>query len=314
MIPLFEQKVFSKSYAIKTIFAQNSVLVLTKQILYMYNLLEVRYVDVDVLWVADHIAYAVEAHTHEFYHMIMCKQKGGKICIGDSEYRAKNDYIYFVKPGELHSMTRGSDMRLIEIKFFVNDAVLNRHLSNVPGEFQLDDVIFMKSILHQVVAEGLGNDLYSNDAANCALKLFLAHIVRKFDNNSVSELSGKDNHALLAGISGYEKSNGDVMILNLERYIQHNLRREITLTELADKVGFNKTYFVKRFKILFGMPPMQFVNSQRLEMARRLLTTTDMSVSEIAETAGFRTLHYFSRAFKNNTGISPTEYYKKYRM
>jgi AraC-like DNA-binding protein len=104
------------------------------------------------------------------------------------------------------------------------------------------------------------------------------------------------------------------MILNLERYIKDNLDREITLTELADKVGFNKTYFVKRFKILWGMPPMQFVNNQRLEIARRLLTTTDMSVSEIAEITGFRTLHYFSRAFKHNTGISPSEYYKKYRM
>ena len=104
------------------------------------------------------------------------------------------------------------------------------------------------------------------------------------------------------------------MILNLERYIKDNLDREITLTELADKVGFNKTYFVKRFKILWCMPPMQFVNNQRLEIARRMLTTTDMSVSEIAEATGFRTLHYFSRAFKRNTGISPTEYYKKYRL
>ena len=280
----------------------------------MYNLLEVRYVDVDVLWVADHIAYAVEAHTHEFYHMIMCKQKGGKIYIGENEYKAKNDYIYFVKPGELHSMTRGSDMRLIEIKFLVKDDTLNKHLAAVPQEFQLEDVLFMKSILQQIVAEGLSNDLYSSDAANSALKLFLAHTARKFDNNSVSVRDKSDNHAVLDNISGYEKSNGDIMILNLERYIQNNLHREITLTELADKVGFNKTYFVKRFKILWGMPPMQFVNSQRLEVARRLLTTTDMSVSEIAEVAGFRTLHYFSRAFKRNTGISPTEYYKKYRL
>ena len=287
---------------------------MTILIFYMYNLLEVRYVDVDVLWVADHIAYAVEAHTHEFYHMIMCKQKGGKIYIGENEYKAKNDYIYFVKPGELHSMTRGSDMRLIEIKFLVKDDTLNKHLAAVPQEFQLEDVLFMKSILQQIVAEGLSNDLYSSDAANSALKLFLAHTARKFDNNSVSVRDKSDNHAVLDNISGYEKSNGDIMILNLERYIQNNLHREITLTELADKVGFNKTYFVKRFKILWGMPPMQFVNSQRLEVARRLLTTTDMSVSEIAEVAGFRTLHYFSRAFKRNTGISPTEYYKKYRL
>ena len=270
--------------------------------------------EVDVLWVADHIAYSVEAHTHEFYHMILCRQKGGKIYICDNEYKAKNDFVYFVKPGELHSMTRGSDMRLIEIKFIVDDEGLNKHLSLVPQEFQLDDVIFMKTMLHQIVSEGLGDDIYSNEAANCALKLFLTHTARQFDNNSVSIRNSSDNHAVLGNISGYEKSNGDIMILNLERYIKDNLDREITLTELADKVGFNKTYFVKRFKILWGMPPMQFVNNQRLEIARRMLTTTDMSVSEIAEATGFRTLHYFSRAFKRNTGISPTEYYKKYRL
>ena len=270
--------------------------------------------DVDVVWVADHIAYGVEAHTHEFYHMIFCKQKGGKISIGDTVYKAKNDYIYFVKPGEMHSMTRGSDMRLIEIKFIVNDDVLNKYLCAVPHEFQLDDVIFMKSMLRQIVSEGLSNALYSNDAANSALKLFLAHTARMFDKNSVSVCDNGDNHVVLNNTSAYEKSNGDIMILKLEEYIQENLHREITLTELADKVGFNKTYFVKRFKILWGMPPLQFVNGQRLEMARRMLTTTEMPVSEIAEKSGFRTLHYFSRAFKHATGISPSEYRKKYRM
>ena len=94
--------------------------------------------------------------------------------------------------------------------------------------------------------------------------------------------------------------------------IEKNLHKELTLSELADKVGYNKTYLVKKTKLLWGMSPMQYVNSVRLEKAKQLLSSTDMSITEIAESIGFKCIHYFSRNFKRNVGITPSEYHKKY--
>ena len=63
-----------------------------------YVILEVKVVDINILWVADHIALTTEAHSHEFYHLIFCKKKGGKINVDNDVYTAKSDYVYLVKP------------------------------------------------------------------------------------------------------------------------------------------------------------------------------------------------------------------------
>lgn len=269
-------------------------------------------VDINILWVADHITFTTEAHTHEFYHLIFCKKKGGKINLGNDVYTAKSDYIYLAKPGVLHSMTIGSEMRLIEIKFIINDDAINKYLEKVPNEFQLNDVLFMKTMLFLIASEGINDNLYSKDAATSALKLFLTHVIRQFNNTC--HVKQQDADSKVINNTVHQKKNRDNMILGLEAYIEKNLHREITLTELADKVGYNKTYFVKRFKILFGISPMQFVNNMRLERAKQMLSSTDKSITEIAESIGFQCIHYFSRNFKHNIGVMPSEYRKKYRL
>lgn len=269
-------------------------------------------VDINILWVADHIAFTTEAHTHEFYHLIFCKKKGGKINVGNDVYTAKSDYVYLVKPRVLHSMTIGSEMRLIEIKFIINDEMINKYLERVPNEFQLSDVLLMKTMLLLIATEGINDKLYSNDAANSALKLFLTYVMRQFNNTCALKQEDINHKAINNNL--HEKKNRDIMILGLENYIENNLHREITLTELAHKVGYNKTYFIKRFKILFGISPMQFVNNLRLEKAKQMLSSTDKSITEIAESTGFQCIHYFSRNFKHNIGVMPSEYRKKYRL
>ncbi len=253
------------------------------------------------MWLNDHVACTTDAHTHDFYQLLYCRRKGGKIIIGDKTYNAKSDYVYLAKPGDLHAMTVGSQMWLVEIKFRVHNDELNEHLKNVPGEFQLSDVVFMKTMLILAAKEGLSNKPYSMDAANSALKLFLTYAAREFNK----DLSSGEN-------SSNSEKNADMIIVKLEAYVEKNIGREITLEELAAKAGYNKTYFVKKFKMIWATSPMQFVNDKRLEKAKLMLASTDMSITEISESTGYMCIHAFSRNFKRNVGITPTEYRKKY--
>ena len=77
--------------------------------------------DVQVLWVADHIAFDVGAHTHDFYQMAFCRKEGGTITIADKTYFAQKGYVYMMKSSIPHAMTKGDNMALIETKFLVTD-------------------------------------------------------------------------------------------------------------------------------------------------------------------------------------------------
>lgn len=63
-----------------------------------------------------------------------------------------------------------------------------------------------------------------------------------------------------------------------------------------------------------GTTPVQYINRMRLRKAKELLATTDKSITEIAMTAGFQSIHYFSRYFKEKERISPLLYRERHQQ
>jgi AraC-like DNA-binding protein len=94
-------------------------------------------------------------------------------------------------------------------------------------------------------------------------------------------------------------------------YIHVNYHKDVPVSALADYVGLERSYFSKLFNQTAGYSPQAYILRYRLEKARELLKTTGLSVGEISECTGFSDGFYFSRAFKNFTGLSPAAYRKQ---
>jgi len=77
---------------------------------------------------------------------------------------------------------------------------------------------------------------------------------------------------------------------------------------LAGIMHFHPNYFIKFFKRHMGTSPVHYIVRKRMEKSKLLLNLKDASITEIAEAAGFNDVSHFSKAFKNHTGFSPTEY------
>ena len=268
--------------------------------------------DIKVIWVADHSAFTVQNHTHEFYQLALCRKKGGTITIDGKAYEVMPDTVYLMKKGVMHGMERFDDMRLIEIKFLASGEELIKRLNLLPDAFSVSEFPFMKNMLIQAVKEGLNGKVYCNETASSALKIFFATAIREFIKDLPNENLDSQGNKVYYGKTGYV--NNDILILNLKPYIEENIHREITLQELADKVYFTPTYFIRRFKILWGVAPMKLVNKVRIEKAKQLLLNNELSVSQVARKCGYKSLHYFSRAFKQEEGISPTDYINSYAV
>jgi AraC family transcriptional regulator, arabinose operon regulatory protein len=89
-------------------------------------------------------------------------------------------------------------------------------------------------------------------------------------------------------------------------YIEENLSRELDVASLARVAKLQPSYFSEKFRKVFGLPPMRYVLLRRTEAAKRLLSQTRTSVSEIADRLGYSDLYQFSRSFKEQTGFSPS--------
>ena len=84
---------------------------------------------------------------------------------------------------------------------------------------------------------------------------------------------------------------------------------KITVSDVADRLGFERTYFSVIFKEKTGISPHAYLTSMRIAKAKKLLSENAYSVGEAAEAVGLDARN-FSRFFKRETGVSPKEYKK----
>jgi AraC family transcriptional regulator len=91
-------------------------------------------------------------------------------------------------------------------------------------------------------------------------------------------------------------------------YIEANLDRDIHLDQLATAAGLSAFHFAKLFKQSTGSSPHQYVLQRRLERATRLLHTSEMSLAEISQQAGFADQSHFANVFRRFMGLTPSRF------
>lgn len=84
--------------------------------------------------------------------------------------------------------------------------------------------------------------------------------------------------------------------------------------KLAFEMAMSASGLFRKFKALTGMAPVEFIQLSKLRNAAHLLKTSTMQIIEIAETSGFGDAKYFSKCFKLQFGVSPSEYRKKNQL
>jgi AraC family transcriptional regulator len=96
-------------------------------------------------------------------------------------------------------------------------------------------------------------------------------------------------------------------------YIEANLASEISLTDLAALSGLSANHFIRAFRAATQRTPYGYVVERRLLRVSEALQRSDLSLAEIALTAGFRTLSTLTNTFKRHYGVTPSAYRARVR-
>ncbi|MFX3633873.1 MAG: helix-turn-helix domain-containing protein [Candidatus Pristimantibacillus sp.] len=94
----------------------------------------------------------------------------------------------------------------------------------------------------------------------------------------------------------------------IQHYVENSLHTSIKLEQMAEAVHLHPNYFISYFKKHFGVSPLKYVNRKRTDRAKLLLSTTSLSVKEIADQTGFKETNHFTKFFRKETSLSPTDY------
>ncbi|MBR4179683.1 MAG: helix-turn-helix transcriptional regulator [Treponema sp.] len=149
-------------------------------------------------------------------------------------------------------------------------------------------------------------DSFSKHATKLAVVHAILLLMRRFNSSDALERSERRNDTDL-----YFSGSTGRKVQNVRRIINSNLENEISIEELAVKVNLNRTTMQKVFKEMYGLTINEYRTKARLQLAKNLLVSTQLSITEIAGRCGYANASKFSEVFKKSEGILPKNWRRK---
>jgi AraC-like DNA-binding protein len=105
---------------------------------------------------------------------------------------------------------------------------------------------------------------------------------------------------------------GNKRIAAIHEYLMNNYREEVDLKRLASMVNMVEGSLCRFFKMNTGLTVFEYLNQIKIEFACKLLMDNDLSVMEVCLDSGFNNLSHFNKQFRKTTGVTPSEYRKRF--
>jgi len=161
-------------------------------------------------------------------------------------------------------------------------------------------------------------NLYCTGSVNSLADLTVYFIQRYFNRHIASHVERHFFHEIRSSFEnsrtfietnvGTNNAHPDEDIVQTQIWLQDNYAREIKLQDLAEEFGMSTRTFNRRFKKATGTTPLLYLQNIRMNNAKDLLKTTNLSLSEIIFRVGYQDTAHFSELFKKKHGTTPSLY------
>ena len=176
--------------------------------------------------------------------------------------------------------------------------------------FSQKDTGSLMAMLHREITAGISDLMRDNGLS--VRELFRNERFRNLDlyaERSPADMREFAAHLYDAVLAELEFSADAASLVDaVKHYIRQNYREDLTRNDLADVVHITPNYLSKRFHSETGMSLREYINRLRVDEAKRLLLSTNATISEIASEVGFDNISYFSTVFRKQCGVSPIEW------
>ena len=260
---------------------------------------------VEVLWTARYDYkknWRLVPHAHDYFQMIYFLGGAGCLFLAHREYRVRPGDLFLIKPHTKHGLAPYSPLKTLDLKFRVFDAGLRQSLLNATDRIS-EKGGTLANLFEHIRKEGEATNYLYRESCNLSLLQILIHYLRR-DRQEPDTGAG--------GLANEELPDDDVVRRALE-FIRSHYAEDLDLPRIADTVQRSGRLIRQHFEECLGMPPMRYLVQYRIRRAKELIQYSDHALKEIAELVGFKSIHHFTRVFREVVGESPGAWRRKYR-
>ena len=240
----------------------------------------------------------VTTHKHSGYEIIYYIQGKGKLIIEDNSFDYFPGSYCIIDKEAWHSEAAAEDTDLIFVVFEHPGDIIT-----VNGESQS-----IKSICNIVYADSTESPIKFSDMLDTIMTEFYS------DNCASLAISEHLTEVLLLFTLRHTTANINIIstkqssLESAYRQIIDYFNSDIDCSKIAKSIGYSYDRFRHLFKERFGLSVKQMIIAKRMDNAKILLCTTDLTVSEIASACGYKNVTQFCSTFRKTQGMAPIEY------
>lgn len=255
--------------------------------------------------------FSFEGESHNFWEFVYVDKGAVRISMGNMEIVLNKGDIAFHKPNEFHEVIASEDSapNLIVISFECEDPAMNFFRQKV---LRIDER--EHSILAEILIEARKlldcplDDPYTqympkkpSAPQDCEqyirilLEFFLLHLRRRY-------LTG------MAVSNTTIKPKRSELFMQIVTYMENHISDKLTIEQICRDNMIGRTQLQKMFQKECNQGIIEYFSKLKIDSAKHLIRSGKMNFSQIAETLGYSSVHYFSRQFKKITDMTPSEY------
>ncbi len=240
----------------------------------------------------DYVQFIPQHHmrTRHDYYLVYIAYGNARYIRNGKTYDVKEGEMFMYEPNEKQDLYYSTDHQKTVIYFvhFIGD--------------------FAKELVNKIhISGGYIKPHNPNQILNFYIKIVNEYITKQknYEENALGTLI-----EMLSLLSRDIYSESTDSFSNVLLYIHQN--NDTTIDEWATACGYSTSHFITIFKQRFNKTPLQYKNELILNTAKKYLSTTNFTITEIAQLTGFtNNLLYFNKFFKSHTGLTPTEFRKQ---
>ncbi len=271
-------------------------------------------------WIGDNQPYQVEVfdanrhfevqypHRHDFFEVLFLTKGSGLHIIDQNQYTIAPPCIFFLSPGQAHSVDLSEDIggyiflftaefyllnkhnknRLLELPFFFS----NTH-SNKPLVLHKDQDLNFLIALFNRGAEMCKDKRESAATINALLDVVLNYCNDIFPNTAQNKL---------------ENTPGQLLVKRFRQMIEEKYQQNPTIQQYADWLHVSPNHLTQTVKSVIGKTSLDLIKERSIIEIKRLLVHSEFSISEIADQLNYKDQSYFTKFFKKHTGQTPNAF------
>ncbi len=253
--------------------------------------------------------FAFEGESHDFWEFVYIDKGEALVTAGDTQLTLSHGNVIFHKPGEWHNISSKAASNSVIVSFESRSPAMKFFENKILQIGNIQKKLISKIITERInTFEGPLGDPYSKGLVRktCApvgaeqlIKQYIAELlILLIRNDDTMQMSTFKSHIT------------DTTFDEIEAFMTKNINRSLSLADISSFANISISSLREIFRTNASCGVIEYFINMKIEYAKKCIRDDNYNITQIAELLGYSSPHYFSRQFRQKTGMSPLQYSK----